>query len=115
MLFIDARKKGVMASRKQKALTQENVVEIAAAYHVFRRADAKFESVEGFCKAATIEDIQANGYKLTPGIYVGNEEIETDDVPFEDKMAELMGRLQEQFVESNKLQERITRNLEGLL
>lgn len=56
-----------------------------------------------------------NDYKLTPGIYVGAEEIEMDDVPFEEKMGELMNILQEQFTESNRLQEKILRNLEGIL
>jgi type I restriction enzyme M protein len=115
VLFIDARKKGEMVSRKQKALTQEDVAEIASVYHAFRRTDGKFESLEGFYKAATIEEIQGSDYKLTPGIYVGTEETETDDVHFEVKMVELMGRLQEQFAESNRLQQRINENLEGLL
>lgn len=115
VLFIDARKKGVMVSRKQKALTQEDVAEIAATYHTFRRSEGKFDGIDGFCKAATVEDIKRNDYRLTPGIYVGTGESETDDTPFEEKMTELMGRLQEQFAESNKLQERIIRNLEGLL
>lgn len=115
VLFIDARKKGVMVSRKQKALTQEDIAEISAAYHAFRSTDSKFEGIEGFYKAATIEEIQGNEFKLTPGIYVGTEETESDDVPFEEKMTELMGRLQEQFSESNKLQARIIKNLEGLL
>src|SRR5690606_36124259 len=115
VLFIDARKKGVMVSRKQKALTEEDVAEIAATYHTFRRVEGKFDGIDGFCKAATVEDIKRNDYRLTPGIYVGTGETETDDSAFEEKMTELMGRLQEQFAESNKLQERIIRNLEGLL
>lgn len=77
--------------------------------------NGKIESVEGFFKVATKGEIQGNDYKLTPGIYVGTEETETDDVPFEEKMTELMDLLQEQFAESNRLQERITRNLEDLI
>jgi len=115
ILFIDARKKGVMVSRKQKALTQEDVCEIAAAYHAFRSVDGKFVSVEGFYKTATIEEIQRSDYKLAPGIYVGTEEPEMDDIPFEEKMTELMGCLQEQFAESTRLQKRITDNLGDLL
>lgn len=115
VLFIDARKKGVMVSRKQKALTKEDVAEIAGVYHTFRSAGGKFEGVEGFYKTATIEEIQGREYRLTPGIYVGTEETETDDVPFEEKMSELMGRLQKQFEESNRLQVRIVKNLEGLI
>lgn len=114
VLFIDARKKGVLVSRSQKALTHGDITEIAAAYHAFRTADSKFESVEGFSKTATLEEIKERDYKLTPGIYVGTGETEIDDVPFDEKMADLMGRLKEQFEESNRLQERIQRNMEGL-
>ena len=115
VLFIDARKKGMMVSRKQKVLKQEEVAEIASAYHKFKRIDGNFENVEGFCKVATIEEIQGNEYKLTPGIYVGAGEIVTDEIPFEEKMSELIGRLQEQFAESNILQQRIIKGLEDLL
>ena len=95
-------------------LTQEDIAEIAAAYNAFRSMEGKLENVEGFYKVTTIEEILGNDYKLTPGIYVGTEETVTDDVPFEEMMSDLMGRLQEQFAESNRLQERIQRNLEGL-
>lgn len=115
VLFIDARKKGITVSRKQRALTQEDIEEIAAVYHAFRSADGKFEGVDGFCKTATIEEIRGNDYKLSPGIFVGTGAEETDDVPFEERMLELSGRLQEQFAESNRLQQQIIQNLEGLL
>lgn len=115
VLFIDARKKGEMVSRKQKALTPKDVDDIGAVYHAFRSEGNEFETVEGFYKTATVEEIKRNDYKLTPGIYVGTGETETDDLPFEERMAELMGRLQEQFNASHELQQRITKSLEGLL
>jgi type I restriction enzyme M protein len=114
VLFIDARKKGVMVSRRQKALTQEDIEEIAAVYQAFRKADGKFEPVEGFCNTATLDEIRANDYKLTPGIYVGTEETDTDDVPFEEKIEELSETLRKQFEESSKLQQIILANLESL-
>ncbi|WP_059040667.1 type I restriction-modification system subunit M [Paenibacillus rubinfantis] len=114
VLFIDARKKGVMVSRKQKALTHEDILEIADAYHAFRSVEG-FEGVDGFYKTATIKEIHGNEYKLTPGIYVGTEESESEEVSFEEKMIDLMGRLQDQFNTSIELQQRIKKNLEGLL
>lgn len=115
VLFIDARKKGLMVSRKQKALTQEEINEISAVYHFYKTDEGKYEDIQGFCKVATLEEVKANDYKLTPGIYVGAEEVEKDDLSFDEKMGGLMATLQEQFAESNRLQERILRNLEDLL
>jgi len=114
ILFIDARQKGTMVSRKQKALTEEEIDEISGTYHSYRNVNGKYEDIPGFCKVATLEEIRVNEYKLTPGIYVGTEANEEDDVPFEEKMAELTGRLLEQFAESRRLQEAILVNLGGI-
>ena len=40
----------------------------------------------GFCKSATLDEIAAHGYVLTPGRYVGAEDAEDDGEPFEEKM-----------------------------
>ncbi|MBA2876370.1 type I restriction-modification system subunit M [Thermaerobacillus caldiproteolyticus] len=116
ILFIDARKMGTLVSRKQKALSKEEIDKIAAVYHAYKYEEAEqYEDVAGFCKVATIEEVQENDYKLTPGIYVGTEVSDEDDTPFEEKMAELTQRLLEQFEESNRLQEKIKQDLEGLM
>ena len=52
---------------------------------------------------------------LTPGRYVGAETAENDGEPFEEKMERLTMQLHEQFVESNKLEETIKKNLEALV
>jgi type I restriction enzyme M protein len=70
--------------------------------------------VEGFCKLATIEEIQNHGYKLAPGIYVGTETAEEDDTPFEEKMKVFKDKLFHQFEESSKLASEIKKNLNSL-
>lgn len=117
ILFIDARKMGTLVSRKQKALSKEEIEKIAAVYHNFKNVDTskEYEDVSGFCKVSTIDDVQKNDYKLTPGIYVGTEESEEDGVPYKEKIAELTEILYKQFEESNRLQEKIKKDLEGLL
>lgn len=65
----------------------------------------------GFCKAASLAEVQKQDYKLTPGIYVGTEAEEDDGIPFEEKMETLKAKLNEQFKKSNELQERIRENL----
>lgn len=117
ILFIDARKMGKPVSRKQKALSKEEIDKIASVYRAFKYEHAKScENIEGFCKIAKLEEVQQNDYKLTPSMYVGTEaEEEEEDIPFEQKIAELTKRLLEQFEESNKLQEKIKQNLEELM
>jgi type I restriction enzyme M protein len=114
-LFIDARKMGEMVSRKQRSLLKEEIEVIAKIYHNFKSEDnGEYEDVAGLCKVATIEDIQKNDFKLTPGIYVGTEVSSEDDIPFEEKMAELTQQLFDLFEESNRLQEKIHNDLGDL-
>ncbi|MFC0016084.1 MULTISPECIES: class I SAM-dependent DNA methyltransferase [Allobacillus] len=114
ILFIDARQKGSLVSRRQKSLSKEEIQEIAEVYHNFKHGEEKVEHSAGFCKVVTLEEVQKNDYKLTPGIYVGTEEVEDDGIPFEEKMEELKSELYEQFEESNRLQEKIKKDLEEL-
>jgi type I restriction-modification system DNA methylase subunit len=59
-------------------------------------------------------EIAAHGHVLTPGRYVGAEEVEDDGEPFADKMPRLVAELQAQFAESAKLEKLIKKNLKGL-
>jgi type I restriction enzyme M protein len=114
IMFIDASKMGEMATRRLRVFSDDDIQKIAGTYHKWRTQGERYEDIPGFCKAATIEDVKANDYKLTPGIYVGTEEEEDDGIPFEVKMAGLKAKLQEQFEKSNELQERIIKNLNDL-
>jgi type I restriction enzyme M protein len=68
----------------------------------------------GFCKSVKLEEIRSHDYVLTPGRYVGAAEIEDDGEPFEQKMNRLTATLEEQFVESAKLEKTIRLSLKGL-
>ena len=59
--------------------------------------------MSGFCRTATLLEISKHKHVLTPGRYVGAEEAEADDVPFEERFAELKGTLVEQFAEAKEL------------
>ena len=115
-LFIDVRNMGTMVDRTHKELTTDDIAEIARTYHAWRgeAKDGSYEDVPGFCKAATLEEIKANDYVLTPGRYVGAAEIEDDGVLFEEKMAELSQSLYRQMEESGRLDAVIRQNLEAL-
>ena len=82
-LFIDARNIGSMISRTHKELSGDDIDAIANTYHAWRgEAEAgdyqAYEDKAGYCKSATLDDIKANDYVLTPERYVGAEKIEDD-------------------------------------
>lgn len=68
----------------------------------------------GFCKAATLEEVREHGHVLTPGRYVGVEQVEDDGEPFAEKMDRLVQQLEEQFAESAKLEAAIRLNFRRL-
>ena len=96
-----------------KELTTDDIAEIAGTYHAWRgEKDAgTYEDKAGYCKSATLEEIKANDYVLTPGRYVGAADIEDDGIPFEVKMSELSQTLYQQMNEANKLDATIKNNL----
>ena len=127
VLFIDARKLGVMADRTHRELTDEEITRIANTYHAWRassltsspstgedRDGGEYADLPGFCKSATLDDIRKHGHVLTPGRYVGAEAVEDDGERFEDKMKRLTATLREQQAKAAKLDATIARNLKEL-
>ena len=72
------------------------------------------EDVKGFCAVADLETIARQDYILTPGRYVGIEEKNVDDEPFEEKMTRLTSELSEMFEKSHELEEEIRNKLGAL-
>ena len=114
VLFIDARKMGVMEDRRHRKLIDDEVEKIASTYHAWRGEGGEYEDVAGFCKAVKLDEIRKHGHILTPGRYVGAEEVEDDGEPFDEKMKRLTGELAGQFEKSRELEVEIGKNLEGL-
>ena len=116
MLFIDARKLGVLVDRTRRELTDEEVQKIADTYHAWRgeKGAGEYADVAGFCKSASMEDIRKHGYVLTPGRYVGAAEQEDDGEPFEEKMRRLAAQWREQRAEAALLDAAIEANLKEL-
>jgi type I restriction enzyme M protein len=116
ILFIDARKMGTLYDRVHRELTAEDIAKIAGTYHAWRgdKEIGIYEDVAGFCKSASIEDVRKNGFVLTPGRYVGAEDVVDDGEPFEEKMGRLTAKLGDQFRESERLEGAIAGNLKGL-
>jgi type I restriction enzyme M protein len=74
----------------------------------------KYEDIPGFCRSVTTEEIGKHGFVLTPGRYVGVEEVKEEEGVFEEKMVELTATLGRQFAERDKLEKLVRKNLEGL-
>jgi type I restriction enzyme M protein len=115
-LFIDARKLGTLIDRVHRELSDADLETVTSTYHHWRgaRRAGKYEDIPGFCKSATTVEISAHGHVLTPGRYVGAEEVEDDGEPFEEKMPRLVAELEAQFAESSGLEQSIRTNLRGL-
>jgi type I restriction enzyme M protein len=114
ILFIDARKMGIMIDRRHRELTDEEIARIAATYHAWRGEKGKYKDTLGFCKAAKLEEVRNNKYILTPGRYVGAAEEVEDSEKFEDKVKKLTLELSQQFTESRRLEEEIKNNLKTI-
>ena len=104
-LFVDARKMGTMVTRKLRELTESDIQKLAATYTAL--VNGTLKPVKGFCAVATTQDIARQDYILTPGRYVGIEEQEEDDEPFEAKMRRLTSELSELFAQSHELENEI--------
>ncbi len=72
------------------------------------------ENVAGFAMSAQLAEIQKHGYVLTPGRYVGAEDVEDDGDGFEVKRKQLAGTLRQQQAEAVKLDAAIAANLTEL-
>lgn len=113
-LFIDARKLGALVDRTHRELSVAEVARITGTYHTWRGSNSDYADEPGFCKAASIAEIAANGYVLTPGRYVGAAEVEPDAEPLDEKMARLTATLKTQFAEGARLEQVIAANLARL-
>ena len=114
ILFIDARKLGHMVDRTRREFSDADVARIAGTYHAWREGEV-YEDIPGFACAAKHDVIAGHGYVLTPGRYVGAEDVEEDGTPFPERFAALQATLEEQFAESARLTEVIRQRLADVI
>jgi type I restriction enzyme M protein len=120
VLFVDARGFGRLVDRAERALTDDEAVRIGDTYHAWcgsASATAKgltYQDVPGFCKSASLDDIRAAGYTLTPGRYVGPPAAEDDGEPVDQKVARLTSDLLAALDESARLDKAVRSQVERL-
>ncbi|MCZ4694586.1 SAM-dependent DNA methyltransferase [Ancylomarina euxinus] len=118
------RASGAVTERSRSALTEpktemqspngEEVRSLSGAKVRSLSGAEVYQDIAGFCKAATLAEVQQQDYKLTPGIYVGSEAEEDDGIPFESKMASLKTQLLAQFEKGEELKKQIVANFDKL-
>jgi type I restriction enzyme M protein len=77
--------------------------------------DYKFRNVAGLCRCATRKEIEAQGWSLNPGRYVGIAPGEADDTDFRERLEVLQEELERLNDEAALLQSRIAQNVAELL
>ncbi|GAW87484.1 type I restriction enzyme M protein [Bathymodiolus platifrons methanotrophic gill symbiont] len=110
-LFIDVSEMGFMKDRVHREFAPEDIQKIEHVYHNWRKTEG-YEDIKGFCKSATLEEIEKHNFVLTPSRYVGIPDEEDDGIPFEDKMADLTATLAQQIEKEKELDEQLKEQLE---
>ena len=74
-----------------------------------------YADVPGLARVATIEEIEAQGWSLNPGRYVGIADRAPDDFEFAERLEEMNEELEQLNAEAVALEEQIAENVAGLL
>ncbi len=132
VLFIDARSIFRQIDRAHRDFTPEQIEFLANIVRLYRGEEpetihgsdtfmkekfpkGKYADIPGLCKVATIKEIEAQGWSLNPGRYVGVAEGEKDDLDFKERLEELSEELEKLNTEAKELETRIAENVAFLL
>jgi type I restriction enzyme M protein len=130
VLFIDARAIYTQVDRAHREFTPAQIEFIANIVRFYRGEppekangsqmneqfpEGKYADVAGLCKVATLKEIEAQGWSLNPGRYVGVAERAADDFDFAERLQELNEELERLNAEARVLEERIAKNVGKLL
>jgi type I restriction enzyme M protein len=132
VLFIDARHIFTQIDRAHREFTPQQIEFISNIVRLYRGENAeteaesgdlmqesfpkgKYADVLGLCKVATLYEIEAQGWSLNPGRYVGVAERAADDFEFLERLEELNEELETLNAEARELEERIAANVATLL
>ncbi|MCO6498073.1 MAG: SAM-dependent DNA methyltransferase [Chitinophagaceae bacterium] len=114
VLFIDARNMGHLINRRNRELSNDDIQLLADTFHNWRTSKKAYKDIPGFCKTATLAEIEALDYVLTPGRYIGLPDDE-EDFDFKERFTTLKATLKEQMKEEAKLNKLIDQSLEQII
>ena len=106
---IEEKYQDIIEGLEQRLVIAKEAVWLTEKFGVGAYAD-----IPGLCKVATLEEIEAKGFSLTPGAYVGVAPTQDDGVDFHERMTEIHRELQALQEESNRLMAAISKNWEEL-
>jgi type I restriction enzyme M protein len=132
VLFLDARHIYNQIDRAHREFTPQQIEFLANIVRLYRGdkpedyyessklmgekfPKGKYADVAGLCKAATVKEIEAQGWSLNPGRYVGVAEGEADDFDLKERLGELSEELETLNVEARGLEDRISENVVSIL
>lgn len=132
VLFIDARHIYKQIDRAHREFTPEQIEFIANIVRLYRTEavetingsdvmlqekfpEGEYIDIAGLCKVATIDEIEAQGWSLNPGRYVGVAEKVVEDFDFAERLEELNEELEVLNGEARELEGRIADNVAKLL
>lgn len=108
-------------NQEEPAPTERNPQSSKKSVHAERSPQGEVEAppepyadIPGFCRSVPLAEIAEHGYVLTPGRYVGAEDIEDDDEVFSEKMDRLTAQLAEQMARGVELDALIREKLGAL-
>ena len=132
VLFIDARSVFRQVDRAHRDFTDEQIEFLANIVRLYRGEDPEFArgtnglfearfpdgvyaDVNGLCRVSRRSDIEAQGWSLNPGRYVGTEVEDLEDEVFEEQLAAAQLELRELAARASELESGIDDVLTQLL
>jgi type I restriction enzyme M protein len=132
VLFLDARHIFRQIDRAHREWTPQQVEFLANIVRLYRGVPVEteqcssemlalhfpngvYQDVAGLCKVATLANIEAQGWSLNPGRYVGVQAKAADEFVFAERLEELNEELETLNAEARELEERIAENVAKLL
>jgi len=100
VLFIDAPELGDRVNRRNRSFDDDDIQAIAGTYHEWKRDGGNYQDIKGFCKSATLAEIEKHNFVLTPGRYVGIPDEAASEISFESTMGALTAELAAQMKEA---------------
>ena len=75
----------------------------------------EYRDVPGYCRVVTVDEIEKQGWSLTPGRYVGVAEGHEEDFDFTERLEELSEELEVLKAEAQELEARIETSVAAIL